>query len=222
MAKKVSKWIQEHETMCIKIIRWIVFGVVASILPFLFMLSRYALSDLAGSELDYVLDLLLISIAVSANAVNLLWDDEKKISQPVKMVIIIILVIIMFYFVVTYTVLFEQTIWNSKMLEEYNKLTDSLEKVSMSSINNTDYENIMQRLSSIKLFIDETGPNPHQLKQRRYLSVASLVATMALGVVVECVDDKRHKTAKAKSEGANESNSPQDDDPENLVKKDGE
>lgn len=233
MMRNVSEWIQEHESMCIKIIRWIVFGVIASILPFLLMLSRYALSDLVGTELDYLLDLLLISIAVSANAVNLLWDSEKKISTAAKIFSISTLIIAMFYFAVTYTTLFEQTIWNNKMLEEYNELADSLEKVPVGSTNNSDYENIMQRLSNIKLIIDEMGPKPYQLKHRRYFSIVSLIAITMLGVAVEYFDDKKRRLEKAKSGSTNvfnpppsgspdESSSPEKDASESLIKKDGE
>lgn len=193
MNEKISKWFQEHETMCIKIIRWIVFGVVASILPFWFMLSRYSLSGLVTAELDYLLDLLLISIAVSANAVNLLWDNEKKVSTILKISSIVILIIAMFYCAYTYGVLFEQTIWNNKMLEEYNNLTDSIEEVSVSFIDNSDYENIMRRLTNIKSIIEEVGPKPDKLKHLRYFSTIALIVTAILGVIVEYIDDRNQR-----------------------------
>lgn len=209
MDEKVIKWLKDHEAMCIRIIRWILFGVVASILPFLFMLSQLSLSGLVAADLDSLLDLLLISIAVSANAINLLWDNEKKVSVILKILGIIILILIILYYTYTYGGLFAQTIRNNKMLAEYNKLTDSLEKANFTD--SYDYENITQQLTNIKSLIDEEAPKPDKLKRLRFYSVASLVATTILGVVVEYRDDRNQRKKGTGPEEGNNPNPPKND-----------
>lgn len=128
MGEKSSQWLKKHEAIFIKIIRWLIFGVIVSLLPYWFVLSLYPASDLLTSELESLLDLLLISIAVLANTVNLFWGKEKKISSIFRTLSLVFLIITMCYCAYTYGVLFDQTIWNNKMLEEYNKLTDPFEK----------------------------------------------------------------------------------------------
>lgn len=131
MGEKFSEWFKEfkeHEATFIKIIRWLFFGVIVSLLPYWFVLSLYPASDLLTSELDSLLDLLLISIAVLANAINLFWDNKKKISGLFQTLSLIFLGIAICYCVFSYGIHFDQTIWNNKMLEEYNKLTDPFER----------------------------------------------------------------------------------------------
>lgn len=218
MSKNISPWFKEHKSMCIKIVRWIIFGVIVSLLPYWFMLSLYPASDLAASELDSLLDLLLISIAVLANAVNLFWGNEKKISEVFKALSVVILIITMFYCAYTYGALFDQTIWNNKMLEEYNKLAESLEENFEDTLDSSDYDNIMQRLTNIKSIIDAAGTKPAKLKQLRFFSKVALVIVAILGVIVECIDDRnkrKRRKKKYKPKGADKSVSLKNTVPQN-------
>lgn len=215
MDKNTSQWLKDHKAMCIRIIRWVIFGVVVSLLPYWFMLSLYPASDLATSELDSLLDLLLICIAVLANAVNLFWGNEKKISEIFKALSGVILIIVLLYCAYTYGALFDQTIWNNKMLEEYNKLAEPLEGNSNNFSNSSDYEDIMQQLTNIKSIIDKTGTKGEKLKQLRLFSKVVLITVAILGVIVEYFDDRNRRKKRKKG------SRPKDDDESNPSKNDG-
>ena len=77
----MRKCLLKKETLGDKIFRWLAFGVIVSILPFLYVRFRNWLFDSESLELNFVLDLVLITFAISANAVNLLWDSEKRIKK---------------------------------------------------------------------------------------------------------------------------------------------
>lgn len=217
-----SKQAKNRRVTFIKIIRWVIFGVIASILPFAFMLSRYWLSDLSTVELDYLLDLLLIVFAISANAVGLIWDDEKKISIVIKTASIAILVIVMFYCGSTYASLFEQTILNNKLLDEYDSLVESLETVSTYLDENPEYEDTMQRLSGIKYIIEETGPKPDRLKQLKDFSIISIMATLALGIMIEYLEGRKRQKEISTPSAADGDTPLTNDDQKYLDQKDGE
>ena len=197
MSREPSKWLQEHEAMCIKILRWVFFGIVVSMFPFLFMLFRNWLSDLVAMELDYLPDLLLIIFAISAGGINLLWDSEKKLSTVAKAGGIAVLAVIMLCCAVTYASLFEQTIYNNKLLEAYDQLAASIESAPVDFIDNPEYEKNMKQLTTIKSIISETEPNPDKLKQLKSASIISLVAISIFGIAVEYFDDRKQQKLRA-------------------------
>ncbi|MDE6626699.1 MAG: hypothetical protein K2K56_10090 [Lachnospiraceae bacterium] len=195
MGNKLSNWFQDHETLLMKILRWILFGVGVSMLPFLFMIFRNWLSDLVVMDIDYLPDLLLIIFAISAGAINLLWDSEKKISKIAKAVGVAVLAVVMLCCAVTYASLFEQTIYNNKLLEAYDKLTTSIESVPVDFIDNPEYEKNLNQLTTIKTVISQTKPKSDRLEHLKNISIFSLVAISIAGIVVECFDDKNRRNA---------------------------
>lgn len=239
MGEKFSerfKEFKEHEATFIKIIRWLFFGVIVSLLPYWFVLSLYPASDLLTSELDSLLDLLLISIAVLANAINLFWDNKKKISGLFQTLSLIFLGIAICYCVFSYGIHFDQTIWNNKMLEEYNKLTDPFERDVVDSedseglegsenseglgdskdlSNSSDYEDIMRQLMNIKSLTDKVGSKPEKLKQIRCISKGILIVAAILGVIAEWIDDQNRRKRNSKQKNTGKQTNEKSDVPQN-------
>ena len=196
MNSKQSNWFHEHETMIMGIMRWILFGVIVSMLPYLFVLFRNWFHE--RTVMDYLPDLLLIIFAISAGAINLVWDDKKKICKIAKFGSIAILALVMLWCAVIYVFLFEQTIYNNKLLETYDQLTPSVEDISGDYIDTPEYEKTMIQLITIKSIIHQGELKSEKLKQLENISTLILIAVSVFGIVVEYCNDRNLRKKRTK------------------------
>ena len=176
-----------------KIIRWLAFGVLLSILPLILVMSQYWSLNKERAELDFFLDLLLVTFAVAVNLLGL-TTDGKIIVKWAKILCIIIPVIAMIFCVAMYFSSFEQIILNSKLLEQYSSTIDSISKGGEID------QNVVKELLLTRELIKELRPQAERLSFLRNTTLAILIINAIFGVVVEIVDIWYRKKSSPPSE----------------------
>lgn len=179
----------EYSTMVIKLYRWIVFGVLFSVLPFMLMVIRNWVINHEIFELEYLLDLLLITFAIAVNALSLIADNGKQIHTGMRIVCGGLSGLSMLICASLYFSFFEYCQINDKILEQFIMFDDSLENI-MSN------EDVFRRLEILKQMKAELNPRSERLIAFIILSAAILILNLIIGIVVEIVDERRNRYNK--------------------------
>ena len=175
--------------MFIKLSRWILFGVIFSILPFtLVVLCNWGINHKIY-ELEYLLDLLLITFAIATNALSLITDDGKQIHPGMKMICGALSIISMLLCISMYFYFFEYYLVTNKMLEQYTMFDVSFE-------NNLTNEDIFRKLEVLEQMSAEFSPNGERLIILIKISVAILIINLIVGIVVEVADERQRQRNK--------------------------
>ena len=169
--------------MILKSIRWIVFGVLSSAFPFIVVVACYWLMNDEMLELEYLLDLLLITFAVAANAINLMIDDEKQIRKEIRVFLGVLSGISMLFCLGTYLVFFQNCFLNAKLLEQFTSIEGSLEDISLN-------KEVIQELEFTKQMIKELNPSTDKLSIYIKISLWILSGNFLIGLIAEVVDSR--------------------------------
>lgn len=175
--------------MFIKLFRWILFGVIFSILPFTLVVICTWGTNHKILELEYLLDLLLITFAVAANALSLTKDDEKQIRPGMRMICETLSFISSIYCISIYLYFFSHYLVTNKMLEQYILFDGSLE-------NNLTNEDNFRRLEILKQMSAEFSPKRERLIVLILISVVILIINLIIGIVVEVADVRQSRRNK--------------------------
>lgn len=183
MFKFLHNFGDEYSTMILKSIRWIVFGVLSSAFPFIVVVACYWLMNDEMLELEYLLDLLLITFAVAANAINLMIDDEKQIRKEIRVFLGVLSGISMLFCLGTYLVFFQNCFLNAKLLEQFTSIEGSLEDISLN-------KEVIQELEFTKQMIKELNPSTDKLSIYIKISLWILSGNFLIGLIAEVVDSR--------------------------------
>lgn len=172
--------------MFIKILRWIYYGVVLSIVPFTLVLVRNWVIGNKVPTIDYFLDLLLITFAIAVNALSLVTDKSKQIWEEMRSVCKILASLSVIVCIALYFSFFEYCFLNDKLLEQFMEIDFSVENISLN-------EDAFQEFEMLKQLVEELSPKNEQLVIFIIVSVVILVINSIIGIVVEVVDEWRGK-----------------------------
>lgn len=205
-SKKALNWINDHEKMLEKIVRWMVLGVVASLYPVLHSAFQNWVFDSRFKSLELLCDLLLVIFAISAGALGLVWDGEKKIARIAKMLLGIALAAAMFWSMNTYSTFFAQTSYNNHLLEEFDTLIGPLETASPDMLVDGNFNENIQQLISLKEISSKLEASPNKLDCVRNISIGIVLLISLCGIGVEYFDDRLQRSKKEHNGGSNSLN----------------
>lgn len=166
--------------MFVKILRWVLFGVVLSIIPFTLVVIRNWVIDHKVLELEYLLDLLLITFAIAVNALSLITDNEKQIRMEMRVLFGIVSGVSMLICIAMYFSFYEDCLLNDKLLEQIMTIEYSAEDISLN-------EDAFQKLELTKQMIAELSPKSERLVMLIKFSMVILLINGIIGLVVEIV-----------------------------------
>lgn len=169
-----------------KILRWIYYGVVLSVLPFTLVLIRNWVSGNSVPMIDYFLDLLLITFAIAVNALSIVTDKAKQIWEVMRTTCKILSSLSVIFCIAMYFSFFEYCFLNDKLLEQFMNIDFSVENISLN-------EEALQEFEILKQVVEELTPKNEQLMIFIIISVVILVINSIIGIVVEVVDECRGK-----------------------------
>ncbi len=169
-----------------KILRWLYYGVVLSVLPFTLVLIRNLASNKSVPMIDYFLDLLLITFAVAVNALNIVTDKAKQMSEVMRTACKILSNLSVIFCIAMYFSFFEYCYLNDKLLEQFMQIDISVENSSLDV-------NALREFRTLKKLVGELSPKNEQLMIFIIISVIILITNSSIGIVVEAVDVHRRK-----------------------------
>lgn len=176
----------EYSIMIIKILRWLYYGVILSVVPFTLVLVRNWVIGNQVPKIDYFLDLLLITFAIAINALNIVTDKAKQIWEEMRIVCRILSSLSVIFCIAMYFSFFEYCYINDKLLEQFMEIDYSIENITLN-------EDAFQEFEMLKQLVEELSPKNEQLVIFIIISVVILVVNAIIGIVVEVVDDYRGK-----------------------------
>lgn len=140
-------------------------------------------------ELEYLLDLLLITFAVTANALSLITDNGKQICSGMRTICEALSIISLVLCASMYFYFFRYCLVTNKMLEQYIMLDGSFE-------NNMNNEDNFRRLEILKQMSAEFSPKRERLIVLIVISVVFLIINLIVGIVVEAADERQSRRNK--------------------------
>lgn len=178
-----------------KISRWLVYGVLLSVGPFTLLVVRNWIVDNRVLELEYLLDLLLITFAIAVNALSLITDKGKKIRKEIKGVCEFLSGLSMLFCIAIYFSFFENCFLKDKLLEQFMAIDYySVENI----LSNEEY---FKRLEITKQLVTELNPKNEKLVIFIVITVGILIINSIIGIVAEIIDG-----SPKKKQGTNQSN----------------
>ena len=127
MGEKTKK---QPESLAVRIILWVLFGVISALLPLALVLGFFRIWEYPIEEISYTPDLLLVTFAIVCNTLGRSIDNRKKLWPWVQVTIDALSAICMLASLSAYFMIFGMSVENPNF-EQYRNSLSGLVSVAL-------------------------------------------------------------------------------------------